>query len=206
MNPQAPEQSVRPRRPLADRRGAVRPTAPPRLSVVEERTLPNGVTPPHRTQPVAEHLAGTPGARRISMVESVAIQIFSGAIEFSVSEQNGLATSQGVGQRRWPFMLNRAEVCEYLGVSWRTLKNILTVRPVDMGANVVRYSRVQLEEWVATLPPRFLASENQNGGADEEAGARGGETAEAEIAESRVEAALDRVRARAGGSKWRKRA
>ncbi|WP_426038204.1 hypothetical protein [Brevundimonas sp. DC300-4] len=162
MNPQATEQSVRPPRPLAERHGAVRHTAPPRLVVVEERTLQNGVTPPHWTQPAAEHLAHAPGARRISMVESVAIQIFSGAIEFSVSERNGLAISQGVGQRRWPLMLNRSEICEYLGASWRTLKNVLTVRPVDMGANMIRYNRRQIDAWAASRPPMGPGSIDQD--------------------------------------------
>ena len=203
MNPQPPEQPVRPSHSLADQHGAVPRAVTPRLLVVEERTLSNGVTPPHWTRPVAEPRAGIPRARRISRVESVAIQIFSGAIEFDVSGRNALATNQGVDQRRWPLLLNRAEVCEYLGASWSTLKNTLTVRPVDMGANMIRYNREQLKEWAARLPPRSKVPKQSND-VDGEAGALVWNTAETDITESRGEVALDRVRARAGGSKWRK--
>ena len=199
MNPQPTEQSARPRRPLR----AVLPTTPSRLLVIDDRQHPNDATPPGSTQPVAEHLVSAPGARRISMVESVAIHIFSGAIEFGLGEQRVFEAGRSVGSHGWPLLLNRDELCEYLGASWRTLKNVLTVRPVDMGANVIRYSRVQIDDWVATLPPRFLASKNQNR-ADDEAGAKAEHAEEGDNAESRIEAALDRVRARAGGSKWRK--
>lgn len=205
MNPQPTEHSVRPCRPLSDRHGTVLPTTPSRLLAVEERALSNAAAPSRSKQPIAEHLASAPGARRVSMVESVAIQIFSGAIEFCISERKEFGTAQGTGQHRWPLLLSRSELCEYLGVSWRTLKNVLTVRPVDMGANVVRYNRDQIDEWVATLPPRLMASK-KNDGVDGDAGTSTEDAVESDIAESRVEAALDRVRARAGGSKWRKTA
>ncbi len=136
----------------------------------------------------------------------MAIQIFSGTIEFGPRERTELETRQGVGQHGWPLLLNRDQLCEYLGASWRTLKNVLTVRPVDLGANVVRYSRVQIDEWAATLPPRFIASKKQNGDIVEYAGTTVQDATEADVAESRGVAALDRVRARAGGSKWRKTA
>lgn len=199
MNPQPTEQSARPRRPL----GAVHPTTPSRLSVVDERQHPNDATPPGSAQPVVEHLVSAPGPRRISIVESVAIHIFSGAIEFGLGEQKAFGAGRNVGSHGWPLLLDRGQLCEYLGASWRTLKNVLTVRPVDMGANVIRYSRVQIDEWVATLPPRLLASKNQSC-VDEEAGAQAEHTGEGDRAESRAGAALDRVRARAEGPKWRK--
>lgn len=199
MNPQPIEQSACARRPL----GTVVPTTPSRMLVIDERLYLNDTPPPGSTQPVAKHLVSAPGARRISMVESVAIQIFSGTIEFGPSDRKDVGTGQGVGQHGWPLLLNRDQLCEYLGASWRTLKNVLTVRPVDMAANVIRYSRVQIDEWVATLPPRLLASKNQNR-ADKEAGTKDEHVEEGDTAESRIEAALDRVRARAGGSKWRK--
>ena len=202
MNPQPTEQRVRPRPPRHDRHGAVLPKTPSRLLVVEKRALPNGAAPYRSDLPVAEHLASAPSTRRISVVESVAIQIFSGAIEFGFGEQKVSGAGHTAGSHGWPLLLNRDQLCEYLGASWRTLKNVLTVRPVDMGANVIRYSRVEIDDWVATLPPRLLASKKN--GTDEEAGAKAEHTEEADIAESRVEAALDRVRARAGGSKWRK--
>lgn len=203
MNPQPGEQSGRPHRPLSDRRGTILPATPARLLAVEERALPNAAAPSLPKQPVFEHLANAPGARRISMVETVAIQIFSGAIEVGVSERKEFGSAHGTGQHRWPLLLSRGELCEYLGVSWRTLKNVLTVRPVDMGANVVRYNRDQIDAWVATLPPRLLAS-TKNGAVNGEVGASTEDAVKSDTAESRVEAALDRVRARAGGSKWRK--
>ena len=199
MNPQPTDQSARPRRPLR----AVLPTRPSRQLVIDDRQHLNDATTPGSTQPVAEHLVSAPGSRRISMVESVAIHIFSGAIEFGLGEQRVFGAGRSVGSHGWPLLLNRDELCEYLGASWRTLKNVLTVRPVDMGANVIRYSRIQIDEWVATLPPRLLISKNKNGD-DEEAGTEAEQTEEGDIAESRVEAALDRVRARAEGAKWRK--
>lgn len=54
----------------------------------------------------------------------------------------------------WPAMLSRTQLCLYLGVSWATLKGVLTVRPVDMGASVIRYRRDQIDEWVRSRPQR----------------------------------------------------
>lgn len=156
MSHQPTEQSVSPRRPRSRRHGAISPATPSCVLVLDERALPTGVTPARLTQPTAEQVTSAPGARRVSMVENVAIQIFSGAIEFAASERNALVTSHGAGQCRWPLMLNRAEVCEYLGASWRTLKNVLTVRPVDMGANMIRYNREELKTWAASRPPKGL--------------------------------------------------
>lgn len=50
-------------------------------------------------------------------------------------------------------MLSRDQLCNYLGVSWSTLKSILTVPPVDLGAKVIRYRRDQIDEWVKSRPP-----------------------------------------------------
>lgn len=202
MNRQPIEQSDRPGRPVSNQPGAASPTS---LLNIEQRAISIRADPSGSMQKV-EHLSSTPGARRISVVEKVALQILSGAIEVSLTARQGLGGAQGGGRRRWPAMLNRTELCEYTGVSWRTLKNVLTVRPVDMGANVVRYSRVQVDEWVASLPPRLLSTKKQNDGADEDAGTHAEDTEGGPVLESRVEAALDRVRARAGGSKWRKTA
>jgi len=54
----------------------------------------------------------------------------------------------------WPAMLSRDQLCDSLGVSWYTLKGLLTVSPVDLGANVIRYRRDQIDEWVKSRPPR----------------------------------------------------
>ena len=103
-------------------------------------------------KPPAEGARAT-GLRRVSLVESVAIQLMSEPIN-----TDGLRKVQAAGEGRpvslpgWPLMLTRAELCQYLGVSWSTLKRVLTVAPVDMGANVIRYSRDQIDAWVASRP------------------------------------------------------
>jgi len=106
----------------------------------------------------------------------------------------------------WPALLSRDQLCAYVGVAGATITRICPVRPLDMGANVVRYSRAQIDEWVATVPPRLMVSDKQNDANGAAASARAQDQVEADVAESRTESALDRVRARAGGSKWRKTA
>jgi hypothetical protein len=41
----------------------------------------------------------------------------------------------------------------------RTLRNICPVPAVDLGANLRRYPRAQVDAWVATLPPRLLKAQ-----------------------------------------------
>jgi predicted DNA-binding transcriptional regulator AlpA len=98
----------------------------------------------------------------------------------------------------WPTLLSRDQLCAYIGVSVDTITRICPVRPLDLGANLVRYSRRQIDDWVATLPPRLMVAQQVSGDGAEAA------LAQDEVAESRTEAALDRVRARADGVKWRK--
>jgi len=52
-------------------------------------------------------------------------------------------------------MLTRAELGDYLGLSWSTLKHVLTVPPVDLGTSVIRYRRDQIDDWVKSRPPRL---------------------------------------------------
>lgn len=100
----------------------------------------------------------------------------------------------------WPTLLSRDQLCAYLGVSADTITRICPVRPLDLGANLVRYSRGQIDEWVATLPPRLMGAHRlRSTTAATESGAD-------DIAETRAEAALDRVRARADGLRLRKSA
>ncbi|MGO4687224.1 helix-turn-helix transcriptional regulator [Brevundimonas sp. 2YAF1] len=54
----------------------------------------------------------------------------------------------------WPLLLNKQQLASYLGMSGSTLAKICPVAPIDVGANLVRYSRTQIDEWVATLPAR----------------------------------------------------
>lgn len=54
----------------------------------------------------------------------------------------------------WPLLLNKQQLASYLGMSGATLSKVCPVAPIDVGANLVRYSRAQIDEWVATLPAR----------------------------------------------------
>ena len=54
----------------------------------------------------------------------------------------------------WPLLLSREQVCAYLGISPDTFSKVCPVPPVDMGAQVVRYHRWQIEAWANALPPR----------------------------------------------------
>jgi predicted DNA-binding transcriptional regulator AlpA len=85
--------------------------------------------------------------------KTVAMQFVSEPISYPTSRPEKPASTPPT-RPDWPAMLTRAELCDYLGVSWSTLKAVLTVRPVDLGASVVRYSRAQIDEWIKTRPPR----------------------------------------------------
>lgn len=100
----------------------------------------------------------------------------------------------------WPTLLSRDQLCAYIGVGTDTITRICPVRPLDLGANLVRYSRRQIDDWVATLPPRLMVAQQSRDHASDTASLHD------EVAESRPEAALDRVRARAESVKWRKTA
>lgn len=100
-------------------------------------------TPLYR--PLAPHSSAI---ERPSVLETVAIQFVSGPV--SVKPTPTQPTRPG-----WPAMLTRAELCDYLNVSWSTLKGTLTVHPIDLGASVVRYSRAQIDAWIETRPPKI---------------------------------------------------
>lgn len=100
----------------------------------------------------------------------------------------------------WPTLLSRDQLCAYIGVGAETITKICPVRPLDLGANLLRYSRRQIDDWVATLPPRLLVVRQVSDDAADAA------SISKEVAESRTEAALDRVRARADSASWRKSA
>lgn len=56
----------------------------------------------------------------------------------------------------WPQLLSREQLCAYLGgLSWDTIKKVLPVAPLDLGANVYRYARPEVDAWIARLPPRL---------------------------------------------------
>ena len=100
----------------------------------------------------------------------------------------------------WPTLLSRNQLCAYIGVGAETITRICPVRPLDLGANLVRDSRRQIDDWVATLPPRLMVAQHVRGDPAE------APSVQEEEVENRAEAALERVRARADGAKWRRTA
>ena len=84
----------------------------------------------------------------------------------------------------WPLLLNKEQLCAYLGVCQRTLTKICPVSPLDLGANVVRYDRRQIDAWVERLPPRGLVVERDE---------------EPEASAASPASALERIRARKAG-------
>ena len=56
----------------------------------------------------------------------------------------------------WPLLLTKEQLSAYLALSWSTISKICTVAPVDVGASVIRYNRLQIDEWVASLPPKTI--------------------------------------------------
>jgi hypothetical protein len=56
----------------------------------------------------------------------------------------------------WPLLLTREQACAFLGgISEGTFLKVCPVPPIDLGANVVRYRRGELEAWVAALSHRL---------------------------------------------------
>lgn len=56
----------------------------------------------------------------------------------------------------WPLLLTKEQLSAYLALSWSTISKICTVAPVDVGASVIRYNRLQIDEWVSSLPPKTI--------------------------------------------------
>lgn len=100
----------------------------------------------------------------------------------------------------WPLLLTRQQLRAYLGgICDATLRKICPVAPVDLGANVVRYRRDQIDAWSNTLRPRLRPMEGDAqdcpAAANEAGHAPGGMTA-AEKARARAE----------GGRGWKRSA
>ena len=96
----------------------------------------------------------------------------------------------------WPLLMTIDQVRAYLGgIDTRTMRKILPVQPLALGANVTRYSRREIDAWAATLRPKLpKAGESVNVNADQEQDAPAIDAME--TAEDRRQAMLDRVRAR----------
>lgn len=75
----------------------------------------------------------------------------------------------------------------YLALSWSTIAKVCTVAPVDIGANVIRYNRLEVDEWVSGLPSKTIKRS---------APAAGMQPPTADDDSQRRQAALDKIRAR----------
>jgi len=103
----------------------------------------------------------------------------------------------------WPLLLTLDQLCDYLGgMDERTLAKICPVRPVDLGANLLRYNRQQIDQWAEGLPPRLIR------GPSRRQDASAVEAVAPEAVEDRRMSAVDKARARAseGATRWRKTA
>lgn len=98
----------------------------------------------------------------------------------------------------WPALLSRDQLRAYLGgVCDATLRKICPVPAVDLGANVLKYRRDEIDAWLDGLDHRLPLP-------------RGGEqdaSQPLEAANDRALTAIERARSRAErGSRWRKSA
>ena len=101
----------------------------------------------------------------------------------------GTVTAKPTAIQGWPLLLTREQLCDYLQVSWSSLSKRCPVAPLELGVNVVRYSRLQIDDWIASLPPR-----DKRGGQKAPVPMRGADSAPDELADSRL-AALELARA-----------
>lgn len=92
----------------------------------------------------------------------------------------------------WPAILDRVQLCAYVGLSDQTLARILPVPPVDFGIRGIRWRRVEIDQWLISLPARLPYGQESSQASDSSAG--DGEHA---AAEQRRNEALERVKARA---------
>ncbi len=75
-----------------------------------------------------------------------------------MSARRAIAGEPQLPREAWPRLLSREQLCGYLGVCPATLTKICPVPPVALGANVVRWNRVQIDAWLDALPPRLQKS------------------------------------------------
>lgn len=94
----------------------------------------------------------------------------------------------------WPALLSKDQLRAYVGgMSEETLSKVCPVSPVDLGANLLRYPRQQVDAWIADLQPRvggFRRLPHQPVDLPEEPPI---------VANDHAERALERVRSRAKG-------
>lgn len=100
-------------------------------------------------------------------------------------------TTPGIPES-WPLLLTKDQLCAYLGgLSWDTVRKIMPVAPLELGANVLRYRRPDVDAWVARCPQKAPRLPEADGLPHGDAPA---ETVE--LGDDRTVTSLDRVRRR----------
>lgn len=57
----------------------------------------------------------------------------------------------------WPGLMNREQLRAYLGgICDATLRKVCPVAPIDLGANVLRYRKADVDRWLDARPQRSL--------------------------------------------------
>ena len=54
----------------------------------------------------------------------------------------------------WPTLLTKSQLCCYVEMSVSTLERVCPVRPVALGARILRWRRDDIDAWIASLPVR----------------------------------------------------
>lgn len=86
----------------------------------------------------------------------------------------------------WPALLSREQLRAYLGgICDATLRKVCPVPPLDLGANVLRYRKAEVDRWLESCPARLPKSV-------------GDEQDAPPAANDRPMSAVERARARAG--------
>lgn len=103
----------------------------------------------------------------------------------------------------WPALLSRDQLSAYVGISAETLAGILTVSPVDLGVNLLRYRKDDIDRWIEALPARLTPRLQ---GADGEG--KDAAPVDVEAPTDRPQSAVERARRRAeaatGDEAWRR--
>lgn len=128
-----------------------------RLGLLEPKHPSVTTIPPRKLKTPTAAAPRVAAERGVSLVEMAAIHIMSEPLDLP-ELRDGLArgtfTAKPTAIHGWPLLLTREQLCDYLQVSWSSLSKSCPVAPLELGVNVVRYSRLQIDEWIAGLPPR----------------------------------------------------
>lgn len=76
-----------------------------------------------------------------------------GDLTASIEQNTSRSRPRLVGQ--WGALLSRSELCEYLALSPATLTKVCPVYPIDLGVNLVRWRRTDVDAWLSTLMSRL---------------------------------------------------